>query len=76
MQRAENSYQIGDVVFERVRPGQLLIITGYGNNVYVCKIADQPKRKELVYAERELHGTGVNVLSGENAIQKNSESLR
>ena len=50
----ENKFKKGEVVKERIRPTQKLIITRYINKLYYCKIEENPNLKELVYFEREL----------------------
>lgn len=50
----ENKYKEGDIVNERVRPSQKLIVSRLMNKIYYCKIQENPDRKELVFFEREL----------------------
>lgn len=50
----ENKFKKGEIVKERIRPTQKLIITRCNNRLYYCKIEENPKLKELVYFEREL----------------------
>lgn len=50
----ENKFKKGEVVKERIRPSQKLIITRHINKLYYCKIEENPNLKELVYFEREL----------------------
>ncbi len=50
----ENKYKEGDIVNDRVRPSQKLIINRHMNNIYYCKIQENPRRKNLVFFEREL----------------------
>jgi hypothetical protein len=50
----ENKYKNGEVVFERIRPAQKLVIRSYANNVYSCMPHEDGSKKELVYFEREL----------------------
>jgi hypothetical protein len=50
----ENKYKQGDIVNERVRPTQKLIVSRQFNKIYYCKIHENPQRKELVFFEREL----------------------
>jgi hypothetical protein len=50
----ENKYKAGDVVSERIRPNQRLKIKKFFNNLYYCIVLENPKRKELVYLERDL----------------------
>ena len=50
----ENKYKNGEVVFDRIRPSQKLIIRGYSNSVYYCMPHEDRNRRELVYFERDL----------------------
>ncbi len=50
----ENKYKEGDIVNERVRPSQKLIVSRLFNKLYYCKVHENPRRKELVFFEREL----------------------
>ena len=50
----ENKYKKGEIVFERVRPTQKLIVSRYSEGIYYCKDHEFQMRKELVYTEREL----------------------
>jgi len=44
----------GDVVCAKVNPPLKLKIRRYVDQVYYCKLLDDPEAKELVYFEREL----------------------
>ncbi|CAN5487597.1 hypothetical protein BH10BAC4_BH10BAC4_26830 [soil metagenome] len=50
----ENTYKAGEIVFERIRPNQTLIVKHFTNNMYYCEVQENPNRKYLVYQEREL----------------------
>jgi len=50
----EHKYKEGDIVNERVRPTQKLIVSRLFNKLYYCKVHEHPLRKELVFFEREL----------------------
>lgn len=50
----ENKFKQGDVVYERIRPSQRLVVGHYAANLYYCKDESNPKSKALVYFEREL----------------------
>jgi uncharacterized protein YodC (DUF2158 family) len=50
----EIKFKEGDEVYDRIRPGQKLIISRYFKGIYYCKIVENPRRKELIYLEREL----------------------
>jgi hypothetical protein len=47
-------FKEGEVVFERVRPQQKLIISRFVNNLYYCKTEEDRNQKELTYFERDL----------------------
>lgn len=53
-QFVQNKYMPGDVVCAKVNPTLKLVIRRYIDQVYYCKVQDDPGRKELVYYEREL----------------------
>ena len=50
----ENKYKNGEVVFDRIRPSQKLVIGSYANSVYYCMPDEDRSRRKLVYFEREL----------------------
>ncbi|MEQ1586983.1 MAG: hypothetical protein ABL895_13935 [Cyclobacteriaceae bacterium] len=50
----ESKFKAGEIVYERIRPTLKLIVANCINNLYYCKLHEFPKRKELVYFEREL----------------------
>lgn len=56
----DKKFKQGEVVYERIRPTLKLIVGNYINNLYYCKLMEYPKRKELVYFERELERLEVN----------------
>lgn len=53
-QFVQNKYLAGDVVDAKVNPDLKLVIRRYIDQVYYCKVQDDPEAKELVYYEREL----------------------
>lgn len=50
----QNKYNPGDVVYAKVNPSLKLVIRRYIDQIYFCKVQEDPERKELVYFEREL----------------------
>jgi uncharacterized protein YodC (DUF2158 family) len=50
----EIKFKEGEEVYDRIRPGQKLIISRYLKGIYYCKIVENLRRKELIYFEREL----------------------
>ena len=50
----QNKYNAGDIVCAKVNPSLNLIIRRYVDQVYYCKVQEDPERQELVYFEREL----------------------
>lgn len=50
----ENKFKEGEVVIERIRPSQKLMVKKYVSKLYYCKAMEDPSRKELVFYEREL----------------------
>jgi len=53
----KNRFENGDVVFERIRPSQKLVISSFANGLYYCKLLGGRVRKAFVYFERELMST-------------------
>ena len=50
----ENRFSTGEIVVDRTRPGQKLLITRYANLLYYCQVEEGEGRKELVYREGDL----------------------
>ncbi len=50
----ENKYKAGEVVYDRVRPNQNLIIKKFYNGVYYCVPDERANGKELIYSEGDL----------------------
>jgi uncharacterized protein YodC (DUF2158 family) len=50
----EVKFKVGEMVAERIRPAQKLIVKRQAYNVYYCKMIEDLSRKELVFHEREL----------------------
>lgn len=50
----ETKFKAGEVVYERVRPSQKLIISNHVGLIYYCRDKQHPNRKHLVFFEREL----------------------
>jgi hypothetical protein len=50
----KNRYEDGEVVFERIRPSQKMVISGFSNGLYYCEVLGGQVKKALVYFEREL----------------------
>lgn len=53
----ENKYREGEFVYAKENPSLKLIIRRYIDDIYYCRIPDEPQKKELVYFERELMDT-------------------
>jgi hypothetical protein len=53
-QFVQNKYMAGDVVCVKVNPTIKLKIRRYIDQVYYCKVLDNPEAREFVYYEREL----------------------
>jgi len=47
-------FKEGEIVFERVRPAQELIVRNHSGMLYYCSSEEHPNRKDLVFTEREL----------------------
>jgi len=50
----ENKYKEGEVVYDRVRPNQNLIIKRYYKGVYYCVPDERANGKELIYLVGDL----------------------
>jgi hypothetical protein len=50
----EPKFKAGEIVYERVRPSQKLIIKNHSGLIYYCLPEEHPHHKELVFFEREL----------------------
>lgn len=57
----EKKYKNGEVVFDRVRPNQKLVINSHSNNIYYCIPQEDQAKKQLVYFERELKMYGASI---------------
>jgi hypothetical protein len=53
-QFVQNKYNPGDVVYAKIDPTLKLVVRRYIDQIYFCKVQEDPERKELVYFEREL----------------------
>jgi len=49
-----NKFKEGEVVYDKMRPDQKLVVKRFVSNVYYCAIPDEANRKDLVFFEREL----------------------
>lgn len=61
----KNKYKQGEIVCEKIRPSQKLIVERYADGIYYCKLNESPHRKALVYLERDLmadNATGIRKL--------------
>jgi hypothetical protein len=56
---AESKFKPGEVVFEKIRPSQKLIVERYSNKIYYCTLQEAPHRKAIVYVERDLVASSV-----------------
>ncbi len=50
----EPKFKEGQVVYERLRPAQGLIVKNHVGLIYFCRSQTDLMRKELVFFEREL----------------------
>jgi len=48
-------YKMGQVVFERMRPNQKLIVVSVDRNIYSCVDQERPWQKAFSYHERDLN---------------------
>lgn len=54
---AEPKFKEGDIVYERIRPTQKLIVKSSKGLIYSCMPIEHPNQKELSFFERELIGS-------------------
>lgn len=50
----EGKFKPGDTVYAKVNPEVKLIVRLYYRRIYYCTFAEDPKKKEVVFFEREL----------------------
>jgi hypothetical protein len=50
----ESKYKLGDIVIEKTRPSQKMVIEQHADGIYYCRLTEAPDRKALVYLERDL----------------------
>jgi hypothetical protein len=50
----EPKFKAGEIVYERIRPSQKLIIRNHTGLIYYCSAQEHPRTKALVFFEREL----------------------
>jgi hypothetical protein len=50
----ESKYKLGDIVSEKTRPSQKMVIERHADGIYYCRLIEAPNRKALVYLERDL----------------------
>jgi len=62
MEKKEIKYKIGDIVYDRTRPSQQLVITKHQFNTYYCQPVDNPRQRALVFFEADLMGESINEL--------------
>jgi hypothetical protein len=65
----ENKYKAGEIVYDRIRPSQKLVIERCADRIYYCKLQEAPHRKAIVYMERELSGVAFNLEANEEAAK-------
>jgi len=53
-QFVQNKYNAGDTVYAKDHPSLKLVIRRYVDQIYYCKVQEDPERREKVYFEREL----------------------
>lgn len=50
----DSKYKAGEIVKERIRPSQQLVVKSFFDGIYYCGILEHASAKLLVYFEREL----------------------
>lgn len=51
----------GDIVYSKVNPGVTLVVRRFVDDIYYCRLYDNPSEKEQVYFERELFSKGSSI---------------
>ncbi len=51
-----NKFNEGETVYANIAPTLKLVVRRFVDEVYYCRVAEDPSNKELVYFERELVG--------------------
>ncbi len=54
MEGQESKFKPGDTVYAKANPEVKLIVRLYYRRIYYCTFAEDPKKKEVVFFEREL----------------------
>ncbi|PKV48054.1 hypothetical protein ATE84_0037 [Aquimarina sp. MAR_2010_214] len=54
MEGQEGKFKPGDTVYAKANPEVKLIVRLYYRRIYYCTFAEDPKKKEVVFFEREL----------------------
>lgn len=54
-----SKYKPGEIVIERIRPSQKMIIEYYADRVYYCKLQEAPHRKAIAYMEKDLSAVSI-----------------
>jgi hypothetical protein len=57
---AKTKFKKDDIVYERVNPSRKLIVGGFRDGLYYCRLPENFKR-QFVYQERELKGSADHV---------------
>lgn len=55
----QTKYQIEQLVYERIRPFQKLIVKKFAFDVYYCQPEETPTERLLTYLERDLAPIGI-----------------
>ena len=53
-ERTTGRYKEGETVYAKVNPKQRLTVRCFLDQIYYCRITNEPNKKELVFFEREL----------------------
>jgi hypothetical protein len=57
----ERKFKEGEIVVDRIRPNQPLVIKKIDGNIYHCTIVNQPHRSTLFYFEKDIKGSTATV---------------
>ena len=53
---AKNKFNMGEIVFDKVRPNQKLTVTRIIDNLYYCQTQEKNSNRLLVFFENDLRG--------------------
>ena len=52
--RTTGKYKEGETVYAKTNPGQRLTVKRFLDQIYYCRITNEPDKKDLIFFEEEL----------------------